>query len=135
MKLAITYALLAAIATITNLGSQDLTLHLYAGVYSVQLSVLVGTGVGLVVKYMLDKVYIFRFQARNAIEDGQTFVLYTLTGVITTAIFWGFEFWFDALFQSKEWRYVGGAIGLAIGYVAKYQLDKKFVFGNRVARC
>ena len=32
---------------------------------------MVGTGVGLVVKYILDKRYIFRFRARNATHDGQ----------------------------------------------------------------
>ena len=28
-------------------------------------------------------------------------------------------------------RYVGGVIGLAIGYWAKYRLDKRFVFGSQ----
>ena len=135
MKLAVTYAVLALIATAANIGSQDLTMHFYAGAYRVLLSLFIGTGVGLVVKYVLDKTYIFRFRARDAIDDGQTFVLYTLTGVVTTAIFWGFEFWFDHLFQTDALRYLGGVIGLAIGYVAKYQLDKRFVFGSRVARC
>ena len=27
--------------------------------------------------------------------------------------------------------YLGGAVGLAIGYVLKYQLDKRFVFVTR----
>jgi putative flippase GtrA len=49
-------------------------------------------------------------------------------GVVTTAVFWGFEFGFDHLFGTREMRYAGGVIGLAIGYVAKYQLDKRFVF-------
>lgn len=135
MKLAITYAVLAMIATAANLASQDVALRLYTGMYHILFSVCVGTGVGLVVKYMLDKAYIFRFRARNAIDDGQTFMLYTLTGVFTTVIFWGCEFGFDWIFHSKEWRYTGGAIGLAIGYIAKYQLDKRFVFGGRTARC
>ncbi|HEV2613016.1 MAG TPA: GtrA family protein [Noviherbaspirillum sp.] len=135
MKLALTYAFLALIATAANIGSQDLTLQFYAGPYAVLLSVFIGTGIGLVVKYVLDKAYIFRFRAKNAIDDSQTFMLYTLTGVATTAIFWGFEFGFDYLFQTKEMRYLGGAIGLAIGYVAKYQLDKRFVFGYHLARC
>jgi len=135
MKLALTYALLAVIATIANIGSQDVTQRFYSGPYAMLLSIFIGTGVGLVVKYVLDKAYIFRFKARDAIDDSQTFLLYTLTGVATTVIFWGFEFGFDHLFQTKEMRYVGGAIGLAIGYVTKYQLDKRFVFGCRTARC
>jgi hypothetical protein len=50
--------------------------------------------------------------------------------VVTTAIFWGFEFGFDRLFQSKDMRYLGGLIGLAIGYWTKYRLDKRYVFGG-----
>lgn len=135
MKIALIYAILAVIATAANIGSQDLTLRVYAGTYQVPISVLVGTAVGLIVKYVLDKTYVFRFRARNSFDLSQTFVLYTLTGIFTTAIFWGFEFWFHIVFQTKEWRYVGGAIGLAIGYIVKYQLDKRFVFGTPAARC
>lgn len=133
MKLIITYAIFALIATVANIASQDLTIRIYTGPYDVLLSVIVGTGVGLIVKYALDKRYIFRFRPRSAIHDGQIFVLYTLMGLATTVIFWGSEFGFDYMFQSRELRYVGGAIGLAIGYITKYQLDKRFVFRNGVA--
>ena len=43
-------------------------------------------------------------------------------------IFWGLEFGFNWVFHTKEMRYLGGIIGLAIGYLIKYQLDKRFVF-------
>ena len=46
----------------------------------------------------------------------------------TTVIFWGFEFGFDHLFATKEMRYLGGILGLAIGYLSKYFLDKRYVF-------
>lgn len=128
MKLAALYALLAIIATAVNIGAQDLLIRLYAGPYSILLSMGFGTAAGLVVKYVLDKRYIFGFRAQNAAHDGQVFLLYALMGVITTAIFWGFELAFDHLFASKEMRYLGGVIGLAIGYLAKYSLDKRYVF-------
>ena len=131
MKLAITYAILALIATVTNIGAQDGLLRLYSGPYAVSLSILVGTAVGLVVKYLLDKRYIFHFRAHNAAHDGQTFVLYTIMGLLTTAIFWGFEWGFHLAFESKEMRYLGGVIGLAIGYWIKYHLDKKYVFRQK----
>ncbi|HSB97219.1 MAG TPA: GtrA family protein, partial [Spongiibacteraceae bacterium] len=60
--------------------------------------------------------------------ETRTFVIYTFMGAFTTLIFWGFEFGFHYLFQAKELRYLGGVIGLAIGYATKYQLDKRFVF-------
>lgn len=131
MKLALIYTLLAAIATVANLISQEITTRLYYGPYHIALSILIGTGVGLVVKYILDKRYIFRFIARNAAHDGKTFILYALMGVVTTTIFWGFEFGFHHLFTSKEMRYLGGVIGLAIGYVTKYELDRHLVFRQR----
>ena len=128
MRLHINYTIFAVVATIVNIASQDISIRLYDGVYSVVISVLVGTVVGLIVKYILDKKYIFQFQIKNAAHDTHTFALYTVMGIITTAVFWGFEFGFDYLFQSKEMRYTGGIIGLAIGYYIKYQLDKRFVF-------
>lgn len=128
IKLAFNYAAFACIAIIANILSQDLFTRIYHGSWAVALSVLVGTGVGLVVKYVLDKQYIFRFKPANRAEDGRAFVLYAVMGLITTAIFWGFEFAFDYLFDNKTMRYVGGIIGLVIGYISKYQLDKRYVF-------
>ena len=128
MKLATVYALLALLATICNIGTQDLFLLLYHGPYDILLSVMVGTGAGLIVKYVLDKRYIFRFKADNMAHDGQVFLLYSLMGVLTTFIFWGFEFTFHVLFQTDLMRYTGGVIGLVIGYLAKYELDRRFVF-------
>lgn len=133
MKLALVYTLLAVIATIANIGSQDIVVRLYSGPFAVMGSILVGTAVGLVVKYVLDKRYIFHFQAKNAAHDGQTFVLYTVMGLVTTAIFWGFELAFHAAFGTDEMRYLGGIIGLAIGYVTKYHLDKRYVFRTEAA--
>ncbi|QGZ60811.1 GtrA family protein [Paraburkholderia acidisoli] len=132
-RLATVYAVLALIATAANIGAQDLFVRAWSGPYAIALSVIVGTGVGLVVKYVLDKRYIFRFRANNAAHDLQTFFLYTVMGLVTTVIFWGFEFGFEHLFHTSTMRYVGGIIGLAFGYVAKYHLDKRFVFGARAA--
>jgi putative flippase GtrA len=128
MKLAITYAILALIASAANIVTQDLFIRGYSGVFNVLISVAVGTGVGLVVKYFLDKRYIFRFHARNVMHDGQTFMLYALMGLAMTVIFWGFEFGFHHIFETKGMRYLGGGIGLAIGYLIKYHLDKRYVF-------
>lgn len=129
MRMALLYALLAAIATAANIGTQDAFLHMYGGSFHVLASVIAGMTAGLVVKYLLDKRYIFRFQARDAAHDTRTFALYTVMGLLTTLVFWCFEFGFHALFDgSREMRYLGGALGLAIGYACKYQLDRRYVF-------
>jgi putative flippase GtrA len=128
MRLAIVYAIIALIATAANLGAQALSVRVWTGLWHIEISVLIGTAVGLVLKYVLDKIYIFRFKADDALHDLQTFILYTGMGVITTLLFWGFEFGFYQAFQDKSLRYLGGLIGLVLGYWAKYHLDKRFVF-------
>jgi putative flippase GtrA len=128
MKVAVNYTIFAIVATVANISAQDISLRAYDGGHGVALSVLVGTAVGLLVKYVLDKKYIFRYQVVNAAHDTRTFVLYALMGLVTTAIFWGFEFGFHLAFNTKAMRYLGGVIGLALGYYLKYWLDKRFVF-------
>jgi len=127
-KLALNYGIFALIATAANIGVQDLVTRAYGGAFDILASLIAGTGVGLVVKYVLDKRYIFRFRARGLAHDSRTFALYTVMGLATTVLFWGFEFGFHFLFQTKEMRYLGGMIGLAIGYLTKYHLDKRYVF-------
>jgi len=132
-KLSVTYAIFAIIATAANILSQELVIRSYSGTFSILLSVMVGTGFGLVVKYILDKRYIFHFRARSVIHDTQTFAMYVVMGLATTVLFWGFEFSSQQIFETKEMRYLGGVIGLAIGYLAKYQLDKRYVFPQEAA--
>jgi len=132
VKVAVTYTIIAIIATLANIGGQELALQIMVQLwpfeYLITLSILFGTGVGLVVKYLLDKRYIFQFTADSLGHDARLFALYTFMGIFTTAIFWGVEFSFHAIFETKEMRYLGGVIGLAIGYIIKYRLDKHYVF-------
>ena len=122
------YTWFAVIATATNIFCQDISIRIYDGRYGVFIAVAVGTAVALPVKYFLDKRYIFRFQITDVFHDTRIFFLYSSMGLITTAVFWVFEFSFHFIFESKEYRYLGGLIGLIIGYFAKYHLDKKYVF-------
>lgn len=122
------YALFALIATLMNLGSQALFISHYHGIYSVEFSILTGTFVGLTAKYYLDKIYIFKFESDDLAHDAKLFVLYTAMGVATTLLFWGVEYSFDKIFKTDLMRYLGGFVGLAIGYCIKYSLDRRFVF-------
>ena len=129
MRLVFLYSFFAAIATISNILAQEFALRFVQESFA--LALLVGTGVGLVVKYLLDRRYIFNAATRPVSQDSKQFVAYTLTGVATTALFWSMEIWFDMVFDSYTARYVGAALGLSIGYMVKYQLDKRFVFIDR----
>jgi putative flippase GtrA len=127
-RLVVWYATFAALSIVANLASQKLSFWLYSGWLAVPLSVCVGTGVGLVVKYMLDKAWIFRYPHRSVAHGIQTFTLYVVMGLGTTVLFWAVEFSAQAIFHTEPARLAGGAIGLTLGYFAKYHLDKRFVF-------
>jgi putative flippase GtrA len=128
VSIAVLYTLFAAFSTAINIGAQMASIWAYTGPYTVEVSILIGTAAGLPLRYLLEKRYIFAFKSNNIKHDGQLFVLYSFMGVFTTAIFWGVEYAFHLIFATDTMRYVGGVIGLAIGFYVKYQLDKKFVF-------
>ena len=131
LKTAIRYTLFAIISTLVNLLAQYGSFAVYSGFFDLYAAMAVGTLAGLVVKYVLDKKFIFYHEVESKKEDAQKFFLYSLMGVFTTLIFWGFEIAFDALFVGESAKYVGAVIGLAIGYVVKYFLDKRFVFKGK----
>lgn len=128
MNVAVAYALFAIIAIIANILAQDIFLKIYQAEFAISLSILSGTAVGLILKYWLDKKFIFRFVTKNLKQHGKIFMLYAVMGMLTTLIFWGTEWAFEFIFQTKEMRYLGGILGLVIGYIIKYFLDKKYVF-------
>ncbi len=130
-KIAVFYSLFAGLSTVVNIGSQMLSILIYSGIYAVEISIFIGTLAGLPLRYFLEKRYIFSFQSKNINHDGQLFILYSFMGVFTTAIFWGTEYAFHLIFTTDAMRYIGGILGLTIGYYLKYQLDKRFVFIDR----
>lgn len=126
--IALWYALFALFSTAVNIAFQYLSFLVYSGYLSLYIAMFAGTVAGLVLKYILDKKYIFFHKPKSKKDDGKKFFLYSLMGVFTTFIFWGFEIGFDYMFDSQNAKYIGAVVGLSIGYVVKYFLDKKFVF-------
>lgn len=124
--LVLSYAGFAILATLANLASQRAVLALWPGGLIVALAV--GTLVGLVVKYWLDKTWIFAGADNDRGGGTGTFSLYAATGVITTLIFWGFESSAWLIWHSHLAREAGAVAGLAIGYLVKYRLDRRYVF-------
>ena len=126
--MAIRYTVFAAISTLFNLLFQYFSFLAYIGSGSLYVAMLFGTLAGLVAKYILDKKFIFYHTPTDKKDNAKKFALYSLMGVVTTAIFWGMEIGFDTLFQEPNAKYLGAVIGLSIGYVIKYFLDKRYVF-------
>ena len=128
INISIKYFLFALIATVINLLTQMPFFTIFNGAWVLYAALLSGTLTGLVTKYILDKRWIFYYTSSSRRDDLSRFCLYSLMGVFTTAIFWGTEMSFYYLFEFTGSQYVGGALGLRVGYTAKYILDKKYVF-------
>jgi putative flippase GtrA len=126
--LVVRYALFALIAGLVNLAAQRGVLAIIPGPAGLALALCIGTLTGLAVKYAFDKRWIFG-DARTGIGNhGRLFSLYALMGVATTLVFWITETAFWLIWRTETMREVGAAIGLTIGYVVKYQLDRRYVF-------
>ena len=129
--LAVKYSLFAAISTLFNLLFQYLSFQVYSDIGSLYVAMFFGTLAGLVTKYVLDKKYIFYHTPADKTDDAIKFALYSFMGVFTTIIFWGTEIAFNATFENPYAKYMGAVIGLMIGYIIKYFLDKKYVFVHK----
>jgi putative flippase GtrA len=128
--LAFRYGLYAAFATVVNLLTQTMYFMFDSASESVWVGMTLGTIVGLIVKYFLDKRFIFGYQAKSFKDDSVTFFSYSLVGLFTTSIFWGLEISFHYAFDHPFAKYAGAAIGLSIGYYIKYHIDKRYVFDS-----
>ena len=126
--LVLRYAFFAVLATLANLATQRGLLWLGDSGAVFGLAVAAGTIVGLVLKYILDKRWIFGDMSVGAKAHSKRFSLYTAMGLVTTAIFWGMETAFWLVWQTYAMRELGAVLGLSIGYVVKYNLDRRFVF-------
>ena len=127
-RIAALYTLFAVFSVAVNIAAQAVCIALWRGPWAVELSILVGTVAGLPPRYILEKRWIFAFRSRSLAHDGRLFALYTAMAVLTTLIFWGVEYAFHLAFGSDGMRYLGGVLGLALGFVLKYRLDKRYVF-------
>jgi putative flippase GtrA len=122
------YSIGAFLAISANIAMQHISAILYEHII---FSMAAGTICGLGLKYWIDKKFIFIHKSASLKSQGKEFTLYSVSGLFTTLIFWGFEISFYQIFQTIFMRDVGAVIGLVIGYLIKYQLDKRFVFGDR----
>jgi putative flippase GtrA len=131
-EMIVRYGLFAMIATGANIGAQELAMRL-SPVSPLAVSILTGTLVGFAVKYVLDKLYVFSDAYGTHAEEARKVILYGAFSVATTIIFWSVEVLFWHVWQTTAAKYAGAVLGLAIGYAAKFMLDRRYVFGGRPA--
>lgn len=127
-ELVLRYGAFALVSMLANLGAQRAVLHVVDGNRGFILAVAVGTGVGLVLKYVLDRRWIFYDRTSGLAVHGRDFTLYTAMGIVTTLIFWVTETVFWLVWQTDLMREIGAILGLTVGYAVKYRLDSRFVF-------
>lgn len=121
------YTFFAILAILANLGAQRVVFGAM-GENALIPAILVGTAVGLVLKYILDKRWIFYDLGAGMSDHSKKFSAYTAMGIVTTAIFWGMETVFWLIWNTDLMRELGAVLGLTIGYVVKFNLDRRFVF-------
>ena len=122
------YIFFAMVSTVFNLLTQRIILSVNKTDLFFFIAILSGTAVGLFIKFFLDKSYIF-FDKKNDISHlGKKFGLYSLMGTFSTIIFWGTESMFWVIWRQENMRELGAILGLTIGYLIKYKLDKRYVF-------
>ncbi|MCD6116156.1 GtrA family protein [bacterium] len=124
------YIFFAIISMGVNILTQHLVLLAYGGAYSLYTAMACGTIAGFVIKYILDKRYIFYYTSRSHFDTVKKFILYSLNGVVTTGVFWCTEIGFDLVLKNSSAKYYGAVVGLSVGYLAKYWMDKRIVFGK-----
>ena len=126
------YVLFAVVATLANLITQEVVIRT-TPVAPLTLSIFMGTVAGFILKYVLDKKWVFEDEYGSHRQELQKISLYGAFSVLTTLIFWGFEVAFWMIWQTDLAKYTGAVLGLAIGYAAKFVLDRTFVFKERQA--
>jgi putative flippase GtrA len=128
----IRYVVFAGIATLANLATQEAVVRV-APLSPLALSILMGTATGFILKYLLDKKWVFDDGYSGHRRELQKITLYGVFSVFTTLVFWSFEVAFWVIWRTDFAKYTGAVIGLAIGYAAKFVLDRAFVFKERQA--
>ena len=127
------YFFFSVAATLINIFSQRIILSISETNLYLFLAISTGTFLGLIVKYFLDKKWIFFDKVSGIRLGGKQFFKYTSMGIFSTLIFWAIEFLFWFIWGTHFMREVGALIGLLIGYITKYNLDKRFVFTTKVS--
>lgn len=130
-KLIVLYISFALIATLGNLGAQRISLSIFEELGLI-FAIGMGTLIGLIIKYILDKRWIFGDLTVGITDNSKKFALYSAMGVSTTLIFWASETLFWWIWRSDYMREIGAILGLSIGYFIKYHLDRTFVFIRKI---
>ena len=126
------YVVFAVVSSFCNLVAQEMIVQTVP-MAPLMASVLLGTGVGFFVKYLLEKRWVFLDGYEGHRAEICKIVIYGLSGVATTLLFWAIELGAWHIWQTAEAKYVGAGLGLGFGNWVKYRLDRRYVFARTSA--
>lgn len=113
-----------------NLSEINLIQTLYCSTDPYNMPELVGSiiavGITYIIKFFLDKFYVFKKKSMEIKETSQQFIKYFLFAILTTIENIGIQFIFTNFFGTP--LEISLIIALSIGYLTKFFLDKKYVF-------
>jgi putative flippase GtrA len=120
------------VSLVVDLSKTNFFQYVLTGNITVKLivSMAIATIVAFIFKFIVDKIFIFKNINKKMKENLRQIFFYGLFAVITTLIFWGFELCFKYVFVFSYSEYLGGFVGLCIGYSLKFILDSRFVFAQ-----
>lgn len=128
----VAYLLFGFLASALNIGSQAISFYFMGrDTQDVFIAMVVGTAVGFVFKYYVDKKVIFKHTSITVSMEGVVALKYTLFSILTTLVYILFEMFAHTYFEHCCKEEVGAALGLLVGYIIKYYLDKHYTFINK----
>ncbi len=93
---------------------------------------LLGVGVSYIVKFFLDKFIVFEKKNTKFKQTSKEFIKYFLFAIFTTVINVGGQYLLMNVFLIDY--IIAAIIPLAIGYIIKFLLDRKYVFPENVTQ-
>ncbi len=117
-----------------NFSEIDLIQTFYCSIYPYNMPELVGSiiavGITYIIKFFLDKFYVFKKKSMEIKETSKQFIKYFLFAILTTVENIGIQFIFTNFIGTP--LEISFIIALSIGYLTKFFLDKRYVFIDEI---
>jgi len=122
------YFCVASSSIVLNILIQFLSVQIYRGIFFIELSIIIATLLTMPTRYFIEKNYVFYGLQKSS--DSLSFSMYTFSAIVSTIIFWSIEYSFHLIYYSDLLRYLGGILGLSIGFIIKFFIDKLYIFNT-----
>ncbi|MHA1788502.1 MAG: GtrA family protein [Candidatus Helarchaeota archaeon] len=129
LKEIILYGFFAIFTTIIFWGVQYM-ISMIIGVEYYIIAGAIGLAIGYTVKFVLDKIYVFKKKFGSSSQQTMFYVLYILFGFISSVVNLGTQ-WVLGYYFLGGYNALGVLAGTIIGFFMKYLLDKFIVFRKK----